>query len=119
MKGNESASGSNLWPMPRFATFRSDKLLFLNSEKFTFESNLLDSCDIIKANIKLYKNILFPPRIYSSEKHKSIDEKDLLKKIVITVEQPCPGYPNSNMDESCMSQIELSYFFFYLDSNKN
>lgn len=61
---------------------------------------MLSDCDIIEENRKRYLNILFPPN-YDFNDFEPEDE--LLTELIINVEQNdiCPGYPDSNMNETC------------------
>lgn len=101
LKGNESAPGSP-WPQPAHISNTSASLFYLVKEKFEIKTNMKVPCDIISENAKLYKNILFPPKIYNNY---SVDPSDkLLTKLFISIAKPdiCPGFPNSDMDESCL-----------------
>ena len=100
-KGQESPPGSP-WPMPMHINSSSANILYLNKRNFKIISDL-STCDIIEENIKLYTNILFPPRIYDQSKHDVINTThQILTTLYIKIEKKakCPAYP-SDMDESC------------------
>ena len=69
-------------------------------------------CDIIENNIIIYKNVLFPSKnSFITNK----DDKELIElRIEIQESDYCPGYPNSEMDESCNKIIFKSLTNFKL-----
>jgi hypothetical protein len=60
-------------------------------------------CDIVTENLKLYKNILFPPKIYDESFLNATDPLLTLLNITVQNTATCPGYPDDQMDESCKS----------------
>ena len=86
--------------MPQFVNETSKDLSYLSQKNFRITSNLVDKCDIIEENIRLYKNILFPPLIKIESDLNSTD-KQLIELRIELSSQECPSYPNSTMDESC------------------
>ena len=63
-------------------------------------TNLKKDCDIIEENFKLYKSILFPPKILENPVIFKNDNQ--IKELTFEISSNlCPSYPNSNMDESC------------------
>lgn len=65
------------------------------------------SCDIVDENIKLYKNILFPPKLELNSTASPTDV--ILSELNIEIANSmCPSYPNSTMDESCITFKELN-----------
>lgn len=77
----------------------SYNLVYLNRDDFNFEINIGLNCDIIADNVKRYRNILFPPKINIG---KPAAELRVLNKLIITIDNAtCPGYPDTNIDESC------------------
>jgi hypothetical protein len=89
-----------LWPMPQFVNESSSSLSYLSKDDFKITNNLLEPCDIIEENVKLYTNILFPPKFVINSNIKFTD-KLLLELNIEIANQECPNYPNSTMDESC------------------
>lgn len=90
--------------MPEYINGTSDKLLYLNKNNFFIKTNIKFDCDIITQNIKHYRNVLFPPKIYSNvtKKSKSTTETYLTTlNIFISQSSVCPKYPDSTMIESC------------------
>lgn len=72
-------------------------------EKFKITNNLSKTCDIIEENVKLYKNILFPPKFFINDKLN--DNQKLLVELKIEIQDNfCPNFPNSEMDETCEKQ---------------
>lgn len=99
--GNEPPPGT-LVPKPQFINSTSAKKYLLVRNKFNITSNMETECDIIEEAKKLYLNILFPPN-FSFSDFQPGDE--LLTELSITVNSSCPGYPNSDMDESYEIEI--------------
>lgn len=89
----------SVWPMPQFLNETSKALSYLTKNDFRIVTNLEKSCDIIEENIKLYRNILFPPLI-TIKSDLNQTEKLLVELKIELASQECPQYPNSNMDES-------------------
>ena len=89
-----------LWPMPQFVNESSTSLSYINKEDFKITNNLPEPCDIIDENVKLYTNILFPPKFVFNPNIK-FTEKLLLELNIEIANTECPSYPNSTMDESC------------------
>ena len=56
-------------------------------------------CDLFDVNFKRYRNILFPPKLLLivPENGKLLNEL----KINIGLNKVCPGFPETNEDESC------------------
>lgn len=107
MKGKESPPGSP-WPMPHFMNGTSDRVLFLRKKNFQIKTNLKVECDIISENVKHYRNVIFPPKIYNAQRKRLRELKYLnVLKINIVQSDECPGYPNSNMIESCKFKIKF------------
>ena len=74
--------------------------MVISKDSFKITSNLPQTCDIIEENIKLYKNIFFPPKFEINPTTSQTDV--LLNELNIEIgDRICPGYPNSTMDESC------------------
>jgi hypothetical protein len=97
-KGHESKPGSP-WPMPKFMNQTTDNLYYFNKNTFKILTNMQKECDIIESNKKIYSNILFPPKM-------SFDVEmttNLLNELNIEIKDfnNCPGYPGTDMDESC------------------
>jgi hypothetical protein len=91
---------SALWPMPQFVNESSTGLSYLNKDDFKITHNLAEPCDIIDENVKLYTNILFPPK-FTINSNIKFTEKMLLELNIELAYKECPSYPNSTMDESC------------------
>lgn len=91
-----------MWPKPQYVGNSSQNLSFLSRLSFKITTNLKVKCDIIDENIKLYTNILFPPKIAASG-DLSINDTQLIElNIELTANDKCPSYPDSNMDETCI-----------------
>ena len=100
-KGEEPQAGAAIWPKPQYMGESSKNVSYLSQEHFEFVSNFKVNCDIIEENIKLYRNILFPPLILINSSI-SAPEKMLMElNIEIIQNEKCPLYPETNMDESC------------------
>jgi hypothetical protein len=98
-KGKEPNPGS-LWPQPQKVERTSDILLYFKRTDFKFTTNLIQKCDIIDENFQLYSNILFTPKILYNPILNANDNQ--IKELRFEIEfNSCPGYPNSDMDESC------------------
>lgn len=83
--------------MPKLMNGTSSDQLFFDEDNFKITSNI--DCDIIEANKRIYKTILFPPK--SSFKALPLNS-DFLYELNIKVKtSKCPGYPHLKMDESC------------------
>ena len=69
----------------------------------------MKDCDIIDEGIRLYKDILFPPKIYGRTALSPLDK--LLWGLKIEIEDlKCPGYPDRKMNETC-EDIFFRFFF--------
>ena len=67
---------------------------------------MIPDCDIITENRRHYLNILFPPKFYL--RRPQCDDNILTElRILIAENEFCPGYPTSDMDESCNAQNYL------------
>ena len=89
------------WPMPQIMNSSSDRVLYLVKNRFKITNNMMLECDIIDENIKFYSNIIFPAR-YSFNTSIESDEQLLTElSIEVALAHICPGFPDSNMDESC------------------
>ena len=86
--------------MPQFLNETSKALSYLTKNDFRITTNLENACDIIEENVKLYRNILFPPLI-TIKSDLNQTEKLLIELKIELASQECPQYPNSTMDESC------------------
>lgn len=86
--------------MPQFVNESSNGLSYLIKQEFRITSNLDIFCDIIDANIKLYQNVLFPPKFEINFTLNST-EKSLVELNIELENKECPSFPNSTMDESC------------------
>jgi hypothetical protein len=95
-----------LWPMPQHVSENSTSLSYLNRDDFRITNNLPEPCDIIEENVKLYTNILFPPK-FTINSNIKYAEKMLLELNIELANTECPSYPNSTMDESCMKILNL------------
>jgi hypothetical protein len=93
-----------LWPYPQHVNNTSTGRLLLSKENFNIYTNLRQSCDLIAENIKHYTNIIFPPNV-NTELYSNTKEPYLDFLFIDVESQGCPGYPNSNMDESCMFNL--------------
>lgn len=107
--------------MPRSMLNTSPNLLYLKKSQFIFRHNMEVECDIIDDNIKRYKRIIFPPRIYFESAILPVDK--LLKEVLIEISEKniCPGYPNDNMDESCNMLVGQGKFpsnFLFFNRSK-
>ncbi len=72
-------------------------------DKFKITNNLSKSCDIIEENVKLYTNIIFPPKFLLNTKLN--ENQQLLIELKIEIEDDnCPLFPNSEMDEACKNK---------------
>jgi hypothetical protein len=89
-----------LWPKPQYLEEKSSELSYLIKDKFEISNNLNKPCDIIEENIKLYRNILFPPKFMINTKLNH-DQKILAELKIEIEDNICPLFPNLEMDETC------------------
>lgn len=84
--------------MPQKIAGTSKRLLYLKENNFEITSNMKVNCDIIEENKSLYKKMLFNSKNITNSPNES-----LLTELNIEIESSniCPGYPNSEMNESC------------------
>lgn len=103
LNGTDTTPGT-VWPMPLSWTGTSDKVLYLDQKKFKMVSTLRH-CDIIQESIKLYKNILFPPKIYQPNPPVARRDAMLWGLKMSIADKECPTYPTSSMNESYTLKI--------------
>lgn len=108
--------------MPEYMNGTSNKLLYLNKNNFFIKTNLKFNCDIITENVRHYRNVIFPPKIYTNvtKKSKTTNEIYLTTlNIFISQSNICPKYPDSTMNESCIFLFYFNYkkfTFFKIDN---
>lgn len=96
--------------MPYSMNGTTDKVLFLRKKNFQILTNLKIECDLISENIKHYRNVIFPPKIYNPQRRRIRQLKYLnILNINIVESNECPKYPDSTMDETC----KILFFNFY------
>ena len=106
--------------MPEFMNGTTEKVLYLKKSTFQIKTNLKVDCDIIRENIRHYKNVIFPPKIYSNVTKKLKNAVTYLTTLFIhiTESDTCPKYPDSTMDESCKIQIYKENFYLIFTFKK-
>ena len=84
--------------MPQKVSGTSKRLLYLKENNFKITSNIKTYCDIIEENKVIYKKMLF-----NSINISNFPKENLLTELNIEIESSniCPGYPNSDINESC------------------